>query len=89
MSGLTWAELGERWPDSVVAWDALGAPFEAVFRYRDYVLHAIAPDCVSGMHWRPSGINPECLHRCRCLRWDGAQWLPRYITAELLLDTTA
>lgn len=70
---LTWSEIDARWPDAGVAWDALGAPFEARFVANDIgTVDALAPKC-GGMHWAIT-ISPDSPD-CGCLRWDGDKWI--------------
>lgn len=82
---LTFLEIGQRWPDAVVLWDRDVAPtldWEPRFVVwhagpeRVELVEAVHQDCAATGHWSSLYGN------CRCLRWDGTQWLTRYITAN-------
>lgn len=67
---LSWSEVGARWPDASVAWDALGAPFDAGMVIDHETLVAVHPHCAHALsltQWVSRDV-------CGCLVWDSA-WI--------------
>lgn len=77
---LTFAEIGERWPDALVLWDrdVAGQGWTPVFWGYDPRSHA----------WKLSAFDLECRHAsgthdgegvvwsaCRCVTWTGEAWI--------------
>lgn len=86
---LTWADIDARWPDAGVAWDQLGAPFEARFEVHDDTLWALTGTCMSNdpiktgegpgavMFIWMQGQRETHWPGCRCLAWCDGSWVPQ------------
>src|SRR5262245_15264076 len=83
-SRLTFAEIGERWPDALVLWDRdiAGQGWTPVFwgadpRFHSWKLfaydveckHAIGPHDGEGVVWSA----------CRCVTWTGEAWITLFV----------
>ena len=96
---LTWADIDARWPDAGVAWDRLGAPFDARFEVHDDTLVALHGTCMSDqpissgegpgvqMFIWMQGQRESHRHGCRCLGWFNGTWEPQAEFSRRAVET--
>lgn len=78
MTPLTWAEIGDRWPDAAVAWDRDVAPtmrYDLTFRDRNGTLWADD----QFWHMAPKRYPERWIlagrAECNCRIWTDGQWI--------------